>query len=155
MPHVLRNLEHRYMCVRLSQRWPFWKASVCERYPDVSGSAPVFFRANPPIDSKIGTLREEYYPEDIPKNDCLHFPHLEGSQRFWPVNLEPKCIFRYKSDPQIWRTFVEPSQKKSRLWQSRDLELSETSNIFKIDPVAKKLRDFKVGNIVDNTIFEN
>ena len=42
--------------------------------------------------------------------------------------------------------------KQIRLWESRDSELSGTSEIFKIGPIAKKLCDFKVGYISDTTL---
>ena len=38
---------------------------------------------------------------------------------------------------------------KVRLWESRGSELSGTSEIIKIGPIAKKLLDFKVGQISD------
>ena len=37
-------------------------------------------------------------------------------------------------------------------WESRDPELSGTSKIFKIGPIAKKLQHFKVGQISDTIV---
>ena len=48
------------------------------------------------------------------------------------------------------RGFPEGTRGEIQQWESRDPELSETSKIFKIDPIAKKLQHFKVGQISDN-----
>ena len=54
------------------------------------------------------------------------------------------------------RGFPEGTRGEIQQWESRDPELSGTSKIFKIGPIAKKLQHFKVGQISDTFLnFQN
>ena len=95
-------------------------------------------RLDVPKPRKKKNFGDLFQIRDIDDFDIEHFADFQGFSSF---NLQNQEF--------LIQRFVELSWnlpgKQVRLWESRDSELSGTSEIFKIGPIAKKLRDFKVG----------
>ena len=81
--------------------------------------------------------------------DLLHFRDIEdfGSAIF--SELREISSYNHQNREFPIQRFEELSwnlpRKRVRQWESRDRELSETSEIIKIGPIMKKLWDSKVG----------